>query len=39
MDYIHTAQFPKYGFEVNNETIVIRRGIWVLFTPPTKATL
>ena len=27
MEYINTIQFPKYGFEVNNETILIRRGI------------
>ena len=39
MDYISTTQFPKYGFEVNNKTIIIRRGIWALFTPPTKVNL
>ena len=27
MDSINTTHFPKYGFEVNNETIIIRRGI------------
>ena len=39
MEYINTTQFSKYGFEVNNETILIGRAIYPLFTPPTKATL